>query len=176
VDGSTRGEDLYLATREDIFLATREDPELATREDFYMAMDSASVRRRLPRRCSRPGDLVANLHGHHDEHLAASVAGTNATIERLEEARAAADYARLVGPGEIVAVKGRATCRSRCSGRTSPSAAGAGPKVSARLPSVGGRPVRARLLPAGPQPQSRRRRSAVEPDELARRRCALHRG
>jgi Fe-Mn family superoxide dismutase len=38
-----------------------------------------------------------NLQVHHDKHHAAYVAGANATIERLEEARAAGNYAGLVG-------------------------------------------------------------------------------
>ena len=41
VDGSARGEDVYMATREDFSLATRGDLDVATREDFLMAMDSS---------------------------------------------------------------------------------------------------------------------------------------
>jgi len=40
VDGSARGEDVYMATRGDILLAIRGDLEVATREDFLMATDS----------------------------------------------------------------------------------------------------------------------------------------
>ncbi|MDA8075156.1 MAG: hypothetical protein M0Z40_07980 [Actinomycetota bacterium] len=40
MDGSARGEDVYMATREDFSLATSGDLEVATREDFLMAMDS----------------------------------------------------------------------------------------------------------------------------------------
>ena len=47
VDGSARGEDVYMATREDFSLATSGDLEVATREDFLMAMDTG----RGPRRC-----------------------------------------------------------------------------------------------------------------------------
>jgi len=39
VDGSARGEDVYMATREDFSLVTRGDLEVATRDDFFMAMD-----------------------------------------------------------------------------------------------------------------------------------------
>jgi hypothetical protein len=41
VDGSARGEDIYMAAREDFSLATRGDLEVATREDFLMATDIA---------------------------------------------------------------------------------------------------------------------------------------
>ena len=44
VDGSARGEDVYMATREDFSLATSGDLEVATREDFLMAMDKCSGR------------------------------------------------------------------------------------------------------------------------------------
>lgn len=44
-----------------------------------------------------PHYQAENLQVHHDKHHAAYVAGANATIERLEEARAAANYAGLVG-------------------------------------------------------------------------------
>jgi hypothetical protein len=40
VDGSARGEDVYMATRGDILLAIRGDLEVATREDFLMATDT----------------------------------------------------------------------------------------------------------------------------------------
>jgi hypothetical protein len=40
VDGSARGEDIYMAAREDFSLATRGDLEVATREDFLMATDN----------------------------------------------------------------------------------------------------------------------------------------
>jgi len=42
-------------------------------------------------------NLAENLQVHNDKHHAVYVAGANATIERLEEARAAANYAGLVG-------------------------------------------------------------------------------
>lgn len=42
VDGSARGEDVYMATRGDLCLAIREDLEVATREDFFMATDSGT--------------------------------------------------------------------------------------------------------------------------------------
>jgi len=38
-----------------------------------------------------------NLQVHHSKHHAAYVAGANATLDRLEEARAKADYSGLVG-------------------------------------------------------------------------------
>ena len=42
VDGSARGEDVYIATRGEILLAICEDLEVATREDFLMAADRPS--------------------------------------------------------------------------------------------------------------------------------------
>jgi len=44
-----------------------------------------------------PDYQAENLQVHHDKHHAAYVTGANATIERLEEARAAGNYAGLVG-------------------------------------------------------------------------------
>ncbi len=44
-----------------------------------------------------PHYQALNLEVHHSKHHAAYVAGANATLERLEEARAAGDYAALVG-------------------------------------------------------------------------------
>ena len=42
VDGSARGEDVYIATRGEILLAICEDLEVATREDFLRAADRPS--------------------------------------------------------------------------------------------------------------------------------------
>jgi Fe-Mn family superoxide dismutase len=44
-----------------------------------------------------PHYQAENLEIHHSKHHAAYVAGANATLERLEEARAAENYAGLVG-------------------------------------------------------------------------------
>jgi len=86
-----------------------------------------------------PHYQAENLQVHHDKHHAAYVAGANATIERLEEARAAANYAGLVGLEKTLAfnVSGhvlhsmfwknltRSSCRDR-GGVRSPSSHWAG--------------------------------------------------